>query len=631
MKIYGMRVNHLTDPVGFELKDIRFSYKVKDASGKKQQSARIVIAEKDKDIVFDSGYDTGMDSLCYAPKITLKPRTAYTWQVTVCTDAGEECTSDEAFFETGKMDEPWEAAWIMAAEKDGNAVFEKSFSLPERAVNARLYICGLGLYEAVVNGQRVGDEYLTPYCNDYDSWLQYQTFDITDLLGRDNTVKVSLGDGWYKGRFGFRGQKEIYGNRQAMICEIRARMRDGKEITIGTDETWRTMTGPVLFSNIYDGEIIDDTVAEKETGNAVKATQMMTERLTDRLSLPVRIVETLAPVDVIITPRGETVIDIGQNMTGWLAFRDKGVKGQKYHLSYGEVMQDGCFYRDNLRSAKAEFTYISDGVEKWVRPKFTFYGFRYIRIEGFDGVNTEDFRGEVICSDIRQTSSVTTGNKLADRFALNAVWGQRGNFVDVPTDCPQRDERMGWTGDAQVFCGTAMYQTDSAAFYTKFMRDMLMEQNKREGGVPHVIPAFELPCMPSCAWADAAAIIPWTLWTFYGDTELLRQQYANIRGWAEWIHRVDEATGGQRLWQAGFHFADWLALDAAYPASCTGGTDRDLIASCYYYYSTRLAEKAASVLHYSQDQALFGKRADEIRQAIRREYFTVSGKPAVRT
>ncbi|MCQ2454035.1 MAG: family 78 glycoside hydrolase catalytic domain, partial [Clostridia bacterium] len=324
------------------------------------------------------------------------------------------------------------------------------------------------------------------------------------------------------------------------------------------------------------------------------------------------------------------VLDMGQNMTGRLAFK-KPAAGQKVHLQFGEVLQEDCFYRDNLRSAKAEFTYVSDGGEGWVSSRFTFYGFRYVKLEGFENVTPENFEGEVLCSEMERTAEIRTGNALADRFAENVFWGQRGNFLDVPTDCPQRDERMGWTGDAQAFCGTAMYQTDSAAFYAKYMRDMLTEQLSRDGGVPHVVPAFHLVCQPVCAWSDAACIIPWTLYTFYGDKAMLAQQYESMRLWADWIYRLDEKTGGSRLWQAGFHYADWLALDAAHPASCTGGTDRDFIASCYYYYSTLLTAKAAAVLQKEEDSALFAARAEEIRAAIRREYFTASGKPAINT
>ncbi len=631
MQIYDMKVNHLTRPMGFDTEPLTFSYKVRNAAGKRQTEARIRVWDEKGTILLDTGFDCAIDSLGFGPRLQLRPRHRYCWQVTVHTDAGEEEASPVETFETGKLNETWAGKWIMPAEETGAAdVLQKQFEVPQQVVQARLYICGLGLYEAHLNGCRVGDEQMTPCCTNYDAWVQYQTYDVTALLGEHNVLQVELADGWYKGRFGFKSRENTYGDRRVLICELRCSLADGSEMVIASDESWQTLTSKVCFSNIYDGEALDDTLPNTVTGYAVEAAHMRSVRPAERLSPPVRVVERLCPAAVLTTPKGETVLDMGQNMTGRLAFK-KPALGHKVHLQFGEVLQEDCFYRDNLRSAKAEFTYVSDGCEGWVSPRFTFFGFRYVKLEGFDTVRPEDFEGEVLCSEMSRTAQIKTGNPLADRFAENVFWGQRGNFLDVPTDCPQRDERMGWTGDAQAFCGTAMYQTDCAAFYAKFMRDMLTEQQNRDGGVPHVVPAFHLVCQPVCAWSDAACIIPWTMYTFYGDRLLLSQQYESMRLWADWIYRLDEKTGGSRLWQAGFHYADWLALDAAHPASCTGGTDRDFIASCYYYYSTLLTAKAAAVLQKEEDRALFAARAEEIRTAIRREYYTASGKPAINT
>ena len=332
------------------------------------------------------------------------------------------------------------------------------------------------------------------------------------------------------------------------------------------------------------------------------------------------------------TPAGETVLDMGQEITGFVTFRTAAERGHTYTLRYGEILQDGCFYTDNLRTAKQTFTYICDGQEAWARPHFTFFGFRYIKLEGFgEEIDLHDFVGCVLYSDMEQTAFIRTASDKVNRLCENALWGQRGNFVDVPTDCPQRDERMGWTGDAQVFCATACYQMSSAAFYAKFMRDMAFEQRERGGGVPHVVPSFGMQGSPACAWADAGSIIPWTVYQFFGDTALLREQYDNMKLWVEWIHRVDHETGDHRLWQAGFHFADWLALDAAFPASCTGGTDPDFIASAFYLYSTRLTRKAAAILGYAPDAARYAALEQEILAAIRQTYRAPKGGLTVNT
>ena len=341
---------------------------------------------------------------------------------------------------------------------------------------------------------------------------------------------------------------------------------------------------------------------------------------------------SMLPALVLAPKAGETVLDMGQEITGFVTFRAAAERGHTYTLRYGEILQDGCFYTDNLRTAKQTFTYICDGQEAWARPHFTFFGFRYIKLEGFgEEIDLHDFVGCVLYSDMEQTAFIRTASDKVNRLCENALWGQRGNFVDVPTDCPQRDERMGWTGDAQVFCATACYQMSSAAFYAKFMRDMAFEQRERGGGVPHVVPSFGMQGSPACAWADAGSIIPWTVYQFFGDTALLREQYDNMKLWVEWIHRVDHETGDHRLWTSGFHFADWLALDAAFPASCTGGTDPDFIASAFYLYSTRLTRKAAAILGYAPDAARYAALEQEILAAIRQTYRAPKGGLTVNT
>ena len=632
MRVYGMQVNHIARPLGFDLTPLRFSYKVACEGGKRQQSARVRVYGPDESVVYDSGTRQDIDSLCFAPDIPLSPRTRYTWDVAVTADTGETALSPRAWFETAKQQEPWLGQWIAAPREIANARLVKRFTLPGRVVSARLYICGLGLYEAFINGQKAGDEYLAPGCNKYDSWLQYQTYDVTDLLAEDNEIAVLLGDGWYKGRFGFQGQKEIFGNTQALICELHAALDNGAEIIIPSDDTWRCGESPVLFSNIYDGETWDASKPLAAELPARLLPDMDTGLLRPRMSPPVRAMLTLRPAAVLHTPAGETVLDMGQEITGFVTFRAAAERGHTYTLRYGEILQDGCFYTDNLRTARQTFTYICDGQEAWARPHFTFFGFRYIKLEGFgEEIDLHDFVGCVLYSDMEQTAFIRTASDKVNRLCENALWGQRGNFVDVPTDCPQRDERMGWTGDAQVFCATACYQMSSAAFYAKFMRDMAFEQRERGGGVPHVVPSFGMQGSPACAWADAGSIIPWTVYQFFGDTALLREQYDNMKLWVEWIHRVDHETGDHRLWQAGFHFADWLALDAAFPASCTGGTDPDFIASAFYLYSTRLTRKAAAILGYAPDAARYAALEQEILAAIRQTYRAPKGGLTVNT
>lgn len=636
MRIFDMMANRVSEPMGFAYAPLRLSWKVDETVGKKQTAAQIVVGKCPclSEPVFDSGKCADIDSLCFAPDIKLEPRTRYYWKVTVWADNGD-VADGISWFETGKMDEPWVGRWITSDVRE-NMCIVKDIIIDKPVKSARVYATAMGVYELYINGEKNGDEYLTPYCNDYDSWQQATTFDIASQLKTGaNHVKFMLGGGWAVSRFGLGSNRPgfngLYADHISLLAEIHVTYEDGSETVIGTGESWHATESPVRFSGIYDGEIYDPAYDLSELKPVKLEEGMDTAKVEDRLSVPLRITERIKPVELIITPKNEKVIDLGQEITGWFEFRCAAPKGTTIKLSYFEVLQGGCFYRENLRSAKAEYTYISDGTERIVRPFHTFYGFRYAMVEGLENVDINDFTGCVVHSDIPRTGYVSTSNPKVDRLALNALWGQRDNFLDVPTDCPQRDERLGWTGDAQAFSGTACFNMDSAAFFQKYLHDMLFEQNKRGGCVPHVVPACGMGGDGgSCAWADAAAIIPWNVYMFYGDKELLKNTYPNMKRWVEWIKKTDEDNNCGRLWNVGFHFADWLALDTK-NNSVMGGTDPFFVASAYYYYSTSLLVKAAKALGYAEDEKKYSKLLDEIYEAIQNEYFTPNGLMAQTT
>ncbi len=632
MRIFDLKANQIENPLGYKLEPVRLSYKVDETEGKKQSAAQIVISKRAdlSEPVVDTGRCESIDSLSFVPDLALEPRTRYYWQVCVWADNGDFAQSDVAWFETGKMNEPWQARWI-TSDVEGSMNLCRGVTVGKPVASARAYVTAIGVYELEVNGEKISEELLAPYCNAYDQWLQVQTYDLTAAFrAGENTLCLKLGDGWAIGRFGFQGAVHVYADKEAALAEIRIDYADGTSQVIGTDESWRATESQTRFSNIYDGEIFDATYDISKTCPVRETEGYGFDRLSDRLSLPVVVTERVKPAEIITTPAGETVLDLGQEITGYLEFKTSAPKGTKLSLYYFEILQHGNYYRDNLRTAKEEYHYTADGETRTVRPHFTFYGFRYVKLEGFENPRLEDFTGCVIHSDIPRTGFVETSNKKVNRLALNALWGQRGNFVDVPTDCPQRDERMGWTGDAQAFSGTACFNMYSPAFYAKFMHDMLLEQRKIDGAVPHVIPTFGMPGHGSCAWADAACVIPWTVYTFYGDKKLLEEQYENMKLWVEWIRKTDETNNSGRLWNVGFHFADWLALDTR-NNSVMGGTDPFFIATGYYYYSTSLLLKAAKVLGYEEDVARYTKQLDEIYQAIQKEYFTPNGRMAQTT
>ncbi len=407
-------------------------------------------------------------------------------------------------------------------------------------------------------------------------------------------------------------------------------------MVVASDLAWKAQPSPVIDSDIFDGETYDarisKTVPAPDQVFGVKPVEIDMRRLEARRSLPVGIVEAIAPVAIIHTPAGETVLDMGQNMTGWLRFRTSAPVGTRIHLQFGEVLQDGNFFRDNLRTALAEYIYIADGTEATVEPYFTFYGFRYVKISGWVGdLNLDDFTGCVVYSRMDISGEIETSNEKVNQLFKNAMWGQKGNFLDIPTDCPQRDERLGWTGDIQIFSGTACFNMDTSAFFAKYAYDLAKEQAKLGGMVPYIVPMANLTKGGSSAWGDVATVLPWTVYEFSGDVAILEQQFESMRGWVDYIRGVDEASGGRRLWTEGFHFGDWLALDFGDPTSRRGGTPEDFIASAFYCYSARLVARAAAVLGKTAAADDYGQLADEVKAAIQEEYFTTTGRLAVPT
>lgn len=643
MKITHLKTNHIVNPLGFAIEKPTFSWIVEDTGDTVQIAAQVLVSH-DRDfeqVIFDSGKveGLGIDSLAYRPPISLKPRTRYFWKVRVWGEI-ESAESDTAWFETSKMDEDWQAEWLTPDCEDNqiHPILYRYFDLPSRAVAARAYICGLGLYHFELNGKKVGDEYFTPYCNAYDQWLQYQTFDITEQLTvGSNLVSVMLGNGWYKGRYGADGGSVgFYGDRFALICEIHITLENGDDLIIVTDPAWKAQPSPVIKSDIFDGEMYDarikKVVPSPDKTFGAKPIDLDKTRLEARRSLPVCINEEIKPVAVLHTPAGETVLDMGQNMTGWVRFRTSAPAGTRLHFQFGEVLQGGNFFRDNLRTAKAEYIYIADGTDAVAEPYFTFYGFRYVKVSGWVGdLSIDDFTGCVVYSQMDTIGEIETSNAKVNQLIKNAMWSQKGNFLDIPTDCPQRDERLGWTGDIQVFSGTACFNMDAAAFLSKFAYDLGKEQTKTGGMVPHIVPMVNLNRGGSAAWGDVATILPWNLYEFYGDIDILDQQFDSMRAWVDYIKDIDESSGGERLWTEGFHFGDWLALDTSDPTSRRGGTPHDFIASAFYCYSARLVAKAANVLGKAEQADAYERLSAEVKAAIQKEYFTATGRLAVPT
>ena len=638
MNITHLRANHHTEPIGYDLSDLSLSWIPESDTAQRARWSRIEIATDAafKTLVADSG-EAQLDSLSWQPGIALQPRTRYYWRVTVCADNGET-GSAASFFETGKREEPWAAQWITApdAETAQHFIVRKRFTA-KAGQAARLHCTACGIYEAQLNGKPVTDEVMLPGYHFYPAETQAQTFDVTPLLqDGENTLEFHVGRGWHGSNLAtWNPEVAPYGKMPGVIAEL---MLDGSP-AVATDTSWEVFPSPVTDSSIYLGEHIDANRAALSapgaTGQAAVLYPEKTGPIADRHSPPIRRTQTLTPVKIFTAPNGETVIDFGQNMTGWPELCNHAPAGTTWMLEAGEMLDDdGNFFRDNLRGAQAQLRYTSTGDDgQWVRPHFTYYGFRYLRLTGYPGTpDSADVRAQVIHSDLGITGNIRTGNALLDRFFLNTLWGQRGNFLDVPTDCPQRDERLGWTGDAQVFCATACFNMYTPAFFEKYMHDMALVQPYFDGGVPFVIPPpwhwyQDKGSSSSAAWGDAAAIIPWLVYTFFGDKSLLRKMYPNMKQWVGFIENEDAKSGGRHLWTTGFHFGDWLALDNfRNPLDAIGATDVYYIASAYYAYSTELTLRAAEVLGEFADAERYRARLEKIKAAICDEFFSPNGR-----
>lgn len=658
MRIVDCKTNHMRNPLGFDLDTLTVTWSVTDTKAKFQESAQVIVfldSERNM-ILYDSGRKADLSNLGVELPIETKPRTRYYWQVKVWGDNGETAISELFWFETAKKEEAWIGKWI-APNWEYTTIqpyMRKSFHVEKNVKKARVYVTGVGLYELYLNGQKVGKEYLTPGCTTYSEWIQYQTYDVTETIQQGtNLIGSLLGNGWAKGRFGtFGDMNRPSVNQFGLLLEMHIEYEDGSSQIIASDAAWQCHPSPITEDSIYDGEVYDATKAlvnwTREDGQQSEWETVTIGKpaglgvVSERLSLPIIEKEQINPIAILHTPKGETVLDMGQNMTGWIRFKVSEPKYTKIKLSFGEILQDGNFYNKNLRTAKAQYTYISDGQDCVVEPHFTFFGFRFVKLEGFTKqIDIMDFNGCVLYSDIEETGDIQTTDPLLNRLYQNAKWSQKGNFLDVPTDCPQRDERMGWTGDVQVFARTASFNMDTYAFYRKFMKDLWVDQKANNGMVGNVIPSFlsEIPKQMgfsmmiggTAAWGDCATIVPWEVYQQYGDPMILQEQYKSMRAWVEWIHEKERKSGLPFLWQGGFQFGDWLALDGEKEGEPYGGTDEEYIASAYYAYSAEILSKTAQILGKIEDAIKYKHLSGKIKEAIQREYFSPNGRTTIQT
>ncbi len=523
----------------------------------------------------------------------------------------------------------WQAKWIAPAADLGSKApcFEKCFRVEKPLASAVLRMTALGVYEACINGKSVTDTVLNPGWTAYTKRLQVQTWDVTDLISAENALTVLVGKGWYRSPLltwqDGTIQKVLMQNPAAITAELTLTYADGTQDVILTDESWTAAESVIRFSELYDGEVYDATFVPADKPNAV-VYEGPTHTLIPHEGAPVREQERIPAARMFVTPKGETVIDFGQELTGFLEVAVEAHAGDVVDVSFAEVMdKDGNFYTENYRGAKCRYHYTCREGKQTYKTHLTYYGFRYIRVNAFPGeASLGSFTGIAVHSDMKRTGYIRTSDPMLNQLFSNIIWGQKGNFVDVPTDCPQRDERLGWMGDAQVFARTACMNYDAEQFFGKWLNDLAADQHE-DGYVGSVIPDVWTHVHDrgnsSSAWGDAATIVPWEVYRAYGNTDMLRRQFPSMKKWVEYI---TSATEDWPLWTGGWQWGDWLGLDA--PAGSYKGSSREsFVATAFYARSTELVIKAGKVL--GEDVSAYEKLYNTVVAAFRKafpEYLT---------
>jgi alpha-L-rhamnosidase len=521
--------------------------------------------------------------------------------------------------------EDWTARFISPATLGGfdapAPILARAVTLRSGIASARLYATAHGVYTATLNGQRVGDEVLAPGWTSYRHRLRYQIHDVTALLqAGDNEIQFLLGNGWYRGRLAWSGRRALYGDRLALLAQLEVTYDDGSVEVIGTDATWSAHNSGILADDLYDGQRTDLRPAES-TVDSVEVVAGDLGGLVAPEGPPVRVTGVLPAVRVWQSPSGKTLVDFGQNLVGWVRLRARDIRADvEVVVRHAEVLEHDELGTRPLRSAKATDTYLpADADEVVLEPSLTFHGFRYAEITGVD-VRAEDLQAVVIGTDLRRTGWFACSDPDLDQFHHNVVWSMRGNFVDVPTDCPQRDERLGWTGDIQIFAPTASFLFDTAGFLSSWLADLATDQLP-DGAVPFVIPdVLDTGTPTAAAWGDAATIVPWVLYRRYGDPHILERQYDSMRSWVDKI----AALTVDGVWAGGFQFGDWLDPTAPPDNPFAAKADSDVVATAYLARSAEIVAEAAHVLGRHGER--YERLAAATREAFARHYVTPSGR-----
>jgi len=644
----NLRCEHLINPLGLDEMKPRLSWQIDDPRQGARQTAYQIVAAPTRQALdakaklWDSGQvktDQCLD-IVYSGKRLASRQTVW-WRVRVWDHAGQPSDwSVHAHFEMGFLKPAdWTAQWIgrPLESREGSQpcpLLRKTFSLKSGVARARLYATSRGLFELHLNGNRVGADYFTPGWTDYNKRIQYLVYDVTDQVRQGaNAIGAILGDGWYAGYLVWKNNHFLYGDQLSLLAQLEVEYADGTREIIPSGPDWKAALSPILKSDFYNGETYDARLEQRNWSapegcdtawSPVSVFPPPAAPLVAKVNVPVRRQEELTPLAQTEPVFGVHVFDLGQNMVGWARIKVRAPAGTTVTIRFGEMLnEDGTLYTANLRSAGCTDHYICrGGGEEVYEPHFTFHGFRYVELTGVcEKPVPADVTGVVLHTEIPATGTFECSDPLVNRLQQNIVWGQKGNFLEVPTDCPQRDERLGWTGDAQVFVRTAAYNRDVAAFFTKWCVDMADSQHA-DGGFPHVAPdVIRDGGRGSAAWADAGVICPWTMYLCYGDTRILERQYDSMKRWIEWQHKQS-----RDLINASPGFGDWLALDIYEAGKSRALTNQVLIGTAYFAHTTNIFARIAKILGRKDDARKYAALFNRIKAAFNREFVTPGGR-----
>jgi len=649
--ITSLKTEYRTNPLGIDISRPRFSWRMDtDRKNAKQTAYQVLVASNPDLLTVDSAdlWNSGNIKSDQSVHVhydgkPLQSRQRVYWKVFVWDETGSSTASDVAWFEMGLLNQDdWQASWISSYLRGGAYTtipvpyFRKSFWITGQIESARLYVTALGVFECSINGQTIGDDLFTPGWTDYNKRIQYNVYDVTDTLTTgENAIGALVGDGWAVGHIGLK-HRQTYADRPGLLAQLEVTLADGTSQILTTDDTWKHQYGAMLESDIIMGESYDARLEFDGWNTAdfddddwllVKPMEAPDAKLVATNGPTVKRIEELQPISDPVQERNligsQATFDLGQNMVGYVRLKGSAPAGTTVTLKFAEMLNpDGSIYTTNLRGARAtdHYTFKGDGEEIW-EPKFTFHGFRYVQLSGYPGdVDKDTITGVVVHSDMEKTGDFTCSDPLINQLQHNILWGQKGNFVDVPTDCPQRDERLGWTGDIQVFAQTAAYNMNVAGFMTKWANDVKDAQNE-VGMIPAVVPiALDLPD-GGPAWADAAIICPWTMYLAYGDTQILTDNYNVMTRFMDYM--LQTSPGFIRCapdFEGWPGFGDWLSINAPTP--------RDLIGTAFLAYDAHLMSQIADVLGKSDDAQTYRQLFEDVKEAFGKRFLKGSAVKA---